>query len=663
MSKEEIDSMKSSQQIMACISPSPSSEKVIQTAAKMAKDCSSKFIVLYVDSIRSQALSEEEKKRLNSYFNLVDQLGGEMITVYGDSVDKHIIQYAEFRNVTKIIIGKNHKRFTSIFHFHKRDLVDKIIDSNGYIDVYIIPSPFYKKEKSNFILEFSNEMCSFKEIVEAIIIMAVVALIAKLFNYMGFTDVNEIMIFILGVIVVYIKTRGYLIGTISSIIGVLIFNYLFVQPKGSLRFYDKNYITTFAIMLIVSFVIGSITNRIKKEAYNSYIREKRTEILYRASSKLLSTSGASDVISTGIEYISRLISRSVVGYLEEEGTLSSPLIYNEDKSDSKNIFLGNEKIVYWTFLNGKESGKGTEVFDQCNVYYTPVKVHSRVLGVIGISCVQGIIDREQKFIVQTIIGQMSVALDREILSSQQETSKVQIEKERLRSNLLRSVSHDLRSPLAGIKGSVSTILENGQFIDENTKKDLLIGIYDDTEWLIRLVENLLSMTRFEEGNVDIVKSMELVEDVVSEAVQRSSKCFKYHRVKVNIPENIIMVSMDGSLIEQVLINLFDNAVKFSPKGSLVEIRVHEESENVIFEVVDNGKGIPEKILPYIFDRFFTNGSKISDSRRGIGLGLAICKSIVELHGGKITAYNKKEGGAVFKFNIPREKGKEINYER
>ncbi len=663
MSKKQITLMPISEQILACISPSPSSARVIRTAAKMAKNYHSKWIVLYVDSIKSQRLSNEEKKRLNSYFNLVEQLGGEMVTIYGDSIDKQIIQYAEFRNVTKIIIGKNHKKFSNISHFYTRDLVDKLMSSNDYIDVYIIPSPFYKEEKNNFIREFSNEIISFKEIIETIIIMATVTLIAKLFNYMGFTDVNEIMIFILGVIVVYIKTTGYLMGIISSIGGVLIFNYLFVQPKGSFQFYDKNYITTFAMMLTVSFIVGGLTDRIQKEAYNSYTREKRTEILYMASSKLLSAVGNFDVISTGIKYISRLINRSVIGYLWENGKPSTPLIYNHDKIDSKNIFLNKDEIAYWTFLNGKDSGKGTDIFCQSDVYYTPIKVHNKVLGVIGISCCQGIIDREQKFIVQTIVGQMAVALDREILSSQQEASKVQIERERLRSNLLRSVSHDLRSPLAGIKGSVSTILENGQFIDENTKKDLLIGIYDDTEWLIRLVENLLSMTRFDEGNVNIAKNMELVEEVVSEAVQRSSKCFKYHRVKINIPEKIIMVSMDGSLIEQVLINLFDNAVKFSPKHSLVEIKVYEESEDVIFEVIDNGKGISEEILPYIFDRFFTNGSKVSDSRRGVGLGLAICKSIVELHGGKITAHNRKEGGAVFKFNIPKEKRKEINYER
>lgn len=180
------------------------------------------------------------------------------------------------------------------------------------------------------------------------------------------------------------------------------------------------------------------------------------------------------------------------------------------------------------------------------------------------------------------------------------------------------------------------------------------GIYDDTEWLIRLVENLLSMTRFDEGSMEIKKDVELVEEVVSEAVQRSSKYFKHHKIKVSVPENVIMVSMDGSLIEQVIINLLDNASKFSPKDSTIEIKVYENEKNVIFEVIDNGQGISEDILPNIFDRFFTNGSKISDSRRGIGLGLAICKSIVEAHGGKIQAINKKSGGAIFKFNIPKE---------
>ncbi len=165
------------------------------------------------------------------------------------------------------------------------------------------------------------------------------------------------------------------------------------------------------------------------------------------------------------------------------------------------------------------------------------------------------------------------------------------------------------------------------------------------------------MTRFEEGNMEIKKNMELVEEVIYEAVQRTSKRFKDRKIKVKIPENVIMAPMDGSLIKQVLINLLDNSLKFTPKDSLIEVRAYEKEEKVFFEVIDNGNGISEEILPHIFDRFFTNGSKISDSRRGVGLGLAICKSIVEAHNGMIDAYNKKAGGAVFRFYIPKEESK------
>lgn len=287
----------------------------------------------------------------------------------------------------------------------------------------------------------------------------------------------------------------------------------------------------------------------------------------------------------------------------------------------------------------------------------PLKGQDKLLGVIGISCINGVLKTEEKFIFQTISSQISIALDREILAEIQKNSKLEIESERLRNNLLRSISHDLRSPLAGIKGSVSTIIENGNLISNDKKEELLQGVYDDTEWLIRLIENLLSMTRFEEGNMEIKKNMELVEEVIYEAVQRTSKRFKDHKIKVKIPENVIMAPMDGSLIKQVLINLLDNSLKFTPKDSLIEVRAYEKEKKVFFEVIDNGNGISEEILPHIFDRFFTNGSKISDSRRGVGLGLAICKSIVEAHNGMIDAYNKKAGGAVFRFYIPKEENK------
>ncbi|MFT8313800.1 MAG: sensor histidine kinase KdpD [Clostridium sp.] len=656
LAKREITVIPASEQILACISPSPSSAKVIRTAARMAENYHSKFVVLYISTTKAENLSKEDKKRLNLNFSLAEKLGGEIAQLYGDNVADQIIQYAKFRNITKLVIGKNYKRSSKILHFYAKDVVDKLMDSNAYIDVYVIPNSLYKKKREKLIRKLNGwNNPSFKEISESILIIGIATGIAQIFDYMGLNDTNEIMILILGVIIVYIRTTGYFIGVIASIVGVLMFNFLFTEPKYSLQIYDKNYLITFTIMLIVAFIVGNLTNRIQRESNNSYTREKRTQTLYMVSSKLLSAVGASDVISIGIKYTSRLINRTVVAYLSEDNKLSASFVYN-NKSENENEILSRDEnaVAYWCLLNGKEAGKGTDTFYGAKGYYIPIKIQEKILGVIGVSCLQGFLEPEQKFIVQTITGQIAIALDREILSSEQETSKVQIERERLRSNLLRSISHDLRSPLAGIKGSISTILEKGKVISEKTKEELLNGIYDDTEWLIRLVENLLSMTKFDEGNMEIIRNVELVEEVVSEAVQRSSKYSKDHKIRVNVPEKIIMVPMDGNLIEQVIINLLDNAVKFSPKDSVIEIKVHENKDDVIFQVIDNGCGIEEKILPNIFERFFTNGSKVSDSRRGVGLGLAICKSIVEAHGGKIAAANKKGGGAIFTFNIPKE---------
>lgn len=657
LSKGQITIMPTSNPILACIGSSPSSSRVIRTASRMAEAYHSKCIVLYVETSKLQKISKEDKERLNANFNLAEQLGAEVVTVYGDDISEQIIQYAKFRNVTKVVIGKNHRTPKNFSRFYAKDIVDKLMDCNLYIDVYIIPNSTPIKKSGN-TFKISNSKCkvSFKEVALSFLIMLIATIISLFFDYLGFSEANEIMVFILGVILVSIKTTGYMLGFVCSVISVVLFNFFFTTPRLTLQFYDKSYLVTFPIMLVVTFIIGTLTNRIQKEAKSSLAREKRTQILYRVSKKLLSATGIADVVAIGIKYISRLFERTVVCYLANGDKLSAPFIYNADKEEKDNSLLNRdeEAVAYWTFLNDKESGKSTNTFYGAKGYYMPLKIQGKVLGVIGISCINGSLEPEQKFIFETVASQISIALDREILSETQKNTNLEIESERLRSNLLRSISHDLRSPLAGIKGAVSTIIENGNLISEEKKYELLQGVYDDTEWLIRLVENLLSITRFDDGKMELKKSMELVEEVVYEAVQRISKSAKGHKIKVTVPNDVIMAPMDGNLIEQVLINLIDNAVKFTPKESLIEIKAYEEGEKVFFEVIDNGAGISEEILPHIFDRFFTDGSNISDSRRGVGLGLAICKSIVMAHGGEIEACNKKDSGAIFKFYIPKE---------
>jgi len=419
LSKGQITVIPTSDAILACIGPSPSSSRIIRTATRMAEAHHSKWIALYVETTKSQKLSKEDKERLNVNFNLVEELGGEIVTLYGDNIVEQIIQYAKFRNVTKIIIGKNHKKTKNLFHFYAKDIVEKLMDSNSYIDVYVIPNSTVNKKNSIHIQKNNTIFkVSFKEVLISSLIMLIATIVSLIIDYLGFKEADVIMIFILGVIIVNIKTTGYILGFVCSIISVLLFNYFFTDPRYSLQFYDKSYLATFPIMLAVTFILGTLTNKIQREARNSLAREDRTQILYRISRKLLGATGTTDVVAIGIKYISRLLERPVVCYLSQENKLQAPFIYNFDKDEKNNVLLNKDEgaAACWTFFNDKESGTGTNTFYGAKGYYMPLKGHGKILGVLGISCIDGILKPEQKFIFETVASQIYIALDREILT-------------------------------------------------------------------------------------------------------------------------------------------------------------------------------------------------------------------------------------------------------
>jgi len=302
------------------------------------------------------------------------------------------------------------------------------------------------------------------------------------------------------------------------------------------------------------------------------------------------------------------------------------------------------------FYNGDEIRKTIQtnkVLETKNVIYFPIKGVDESLGVIGITCLNSPLTIEQKSFVEAISIQLALAMEREKISKKQQKAQIEMEREKLRGNLLRAVSHDLRTPLTGILGSTTTLLEHGEALEEDVKRQLLVDIFEESNWLIHSVENILSITRMDDGRVTINKNIELVEEVVSEAVLRIKKFDTDHEIKITIPDEPIMIPMDGILIKQVLINLLDNATKYTPHHSTINVKAYLKDDFVYFEVIDNGNGIPDENLPFIFNRFFT-----TSSRRGIGLGLAICKSIITAHGGVISAFNNENGGATFRFKLP-----------
>ncbi|WP_331671823.1 sensor histidine kinase [Enterocloster bolteae] len=288
----------------------------------------------------------------------------------------------------------------------------------------------------------------------------------------------------------------------------------------------------------------------------------------------------------------------------------------------------------------------------------PIRNREKTYGVIIFDCEGWTLSEEEKIYVDTVISQLTLVIERELLSREKENTRIQVERERLKSTLLRSISHDLRTPLTGITGSAGFLLDNLGIMDEATIKSMLKDICSDSEWLSTMVENLLNLTRIQEGRLDINKKKEVVDDLVASAVRLVSNRVGNHILKMETPEDILLVSVDGRLFIQVLVNLLDNAFRHSGTGTTVTLRVKQDGNCLKFVVSDNGIGIPNDKIDKIFDNFFTTAYENGDKQRGVGLGLTICKAMVEAQGGTIRAFNSPQGGAVFEVSMPMEDRKD-----
>ena len=387
--------------------------------------------------------------------------------------------------------------------------------------------------------------------------------------------------------------------------------------------YDKGYPVTFIVMLIASLVTGSIAARMKSHAKQSAQAAYRTKILLDTNQMLAKAKSADEIFKTAADQVKKLLSCDTFIYVDDEAI--------------RNIGI--------TLDNNIQNSKG-------RIYY-PIRTNDTVYGVIGVVTVKTV-DVFENSILLSILGECALALESERNAREKEASAILAEQEKLRANLLRTISHDLRTPLTSISGNAGNLLANDEIFDTETRRQIYTDIREDSEWLISLVENLLSVSRMGDGKSDIRMSAELVSDVIEEAIRRTVKSASTHKLTVKKSDAILLATMDARLIVQVLINLINNAIKYTPSGSEIEISAAEKDNKIAITVADNGDGIADDVKPRVFDMFYTGAEKIADSRRSLGLGLALCKSIVNAHGGEITVTDNKPHGAVFTFTLPKE---------
>ena len=639
--------------ILVCLSSAPSNEKIIRTAARMAGAFRCGFTALFVETKAFQWMNARDKQRLQGNMRLAQQLGASIETVYGDDVADQIAEFSRLSGVTKIVLGRS--GIPRRLLLRKPSLTERLIELTPELDIHIIPDNGVNRlldTKHREVMHMPS--ISVLDLLKSAGILILVTLIGLLFYNFGFTEANIITLYILGVMLISVYTRSSICSFVASIASVLTFNFLFTVPRFTLQAYDSEYPITFLVMFLASLLTGSLASKLKSHAKRSAQVAWRTKLLFETSQNLQRAHTQEEIISVTAKQLLKIFQRDIVVYSIDEKGLLEPEIFLVDEAASPQRYTTakEREVAQWVLSNNKRAGAGTETLPDARCTYLSIRTGERVYGVVGIATSDKPLDSFESSILLSVLGECALALENQKNVEEKEAAAVLAKNEQLRANLLRSISHDLRTPLTSISGNASNLLSNGPLFDAKTKKQMYADIYDDAMWLINLVENLLSVSRLEQGRMNLHLTTELIDEVVAEALRHINRKRAEYHFHVQSSDDYLLAQMDAKLIVQVLINILDNAMKYTPPGSDIEIGWKQEGKLIYISVADNGPGIPDQAKPHIFDMFYSASNQIADSRRSMGLGLALCKSIVNAHGGEIMVSDHKPHGSIFTFSVP-----------
>lgn len=634
--------------ILVCLSSSPSNIQVIQSAYQSLHE-NDKMVAIYVSN-QKQGLKENEQHQLDKNIELARNLNADVEIIYDDDIANQIVRYANLYKIKKIIIGKSMYKKRWPF---KHSLSEQILEQANNLEVLIIPT----KGKTRIPRINFQEKINSRDIFISILILLFCTIIGYFFFVMRFHDSNIIMIYILGILLIALLTSSKVYSVLSTVASVLLFNFCFTFPTMSLSVYDSSYVMTFFIMIIVALMTSTLTTRIKQNAYTSSNMAYISKIMLETNQTLQQYSSEQDVVNCGCKILSELLKRNIIYYTVENNELNNSLFVSiDDEANIQEYLNSSEKgVAEWVAIHNKHAGATTRYLSEAKCLYYAIRKGENVHGVIGIDLKNERLDSLENRILLAILGEIALSLEN-IKNMQEKNDAIYtMKKEQFRSDLLRSISHDLRTPLTSIYGNSDILLNGEKQLSEEKRKNLYADIYDDSLWLINLVENLLSITKIEDGKMKLKIEPQMIEDIVNEALAHVNREKKNYQIKVDIKDDYLMADMDARLIIQVIINLVDNAIKYTPIGSIIKIVSYKKDEMVYIEVYDSGEGIPDNEKSKIFEKFYTLNNVLVDSKKSIGLGLSLCKSIVEAHGGNIYVTDNKPQGSIFIFTLPATK--------
>ena len=640
--------------ILVCLSSSPSNERIVRMAGKMAQAFCGSLTALYVQTPGDTVMNTADMSRLQANMRLAQQLGAEIVTTHGEDVPTQIAEYALLSDVTKIVIGRSGVQRP---HFWSEPtLTERLIALAPDVDIYIIPDvEAYKSYRRKRLISIRPAFPTALELLLTVGILVAATIIGWGFLRLGFANANIIMVYLLGVLLTSTFTSGYTCGVLSAFLSVILFNYFLTEPRLSLAAYGSKYPITFAVMFASALLTCTLATKLKAHAQLSARDAYRTKLLFDMNRQLQKAETPDEVYQMTATQIQKLMQRDVLVYPAQGEALLDGIVYPADGSSPHSVTKEKQEqdVIRWVWQNRKRAGATTETFAKAKRLYLAIRIGQQVYGVIGIPMEkQTQPDAFTSSILFSILGECALALESLHNAEEKEKAAVLAKNEQLRANLLRSISHDLRTPLTSISGNADTLLHSYNMLDEQTRKQIFTDIYDDAQWLTGLVENLLSITKITDGSVKLHLSDQVIDDIVSEALRHIDRRSAEHHITVDCGDEPLLVRVDAGLIMQVLINLVNNAVKYTPPGSNIRITAIQQEKAAEICVSDDGPGIPDERKELVFKMFFTGSNLIADSRRSLGLGLTLYQAIIHAHHNEMTLKDNLPHGCIFSFTLP-----------
>lgn len=640
--------------ILLCVGHGSGNEKLVRIAARLAARLGCHWHAVYVETPKLHRLPESQRRAILRALRLAQELGAETATLSEPDEERAVLRYAREHNLGKIIIGRRSEQRWKL----RGSFADRLGKLGPDLDLVIValendslPQPGKEHDSRNFSEKWRIQLrgCA--------VAVALCALITLLSQWLlpGFDQANLVMVYLLGVAIVALFF-GRWPSVLAAVINVASFDLFFVQPQWSFAVSDMQYLLTFAVMLIVGITIGNLTAGVRYQARVARYREQRARHLYEISRGLSQALTTEDIAKTSRHFLSSSFQAKTVLLLpQEDGKLQQMV------GETGGLLSVDEAIARWSFDKGMPAGAGTDTLPGVPYQLLPLATSKQTFGLLAIepSNLRQLMVPEQQRLLQTFAVLIASALERLHLARSAEEAKLDAEREQLRNSLLAALSHDLRTPLTVLFGQAE-ILTLDLAAEGSNHATQASQIRQQVLSTTRLVNNLLDMARIQSGGFNLRKEWQSLEEIVGASLHMLEPLMTQHQIKVELPAELVLVNCDGSLLERVFTNLLENANKYAGYDATIGIRAHTLPEWLEVEVWDDGPGIPEGKLQLIFDKF-SRGNKES-AIPGVGLGLAICRAIIEVHGGRIWAENGANGSARFRFVLPLEKPPEIDSE-